>query len=149
MPDPIKKITLKDKTVRYRFVLDVGRDPETDRRQQVTKTFDTKKEARAEYAKLHNDVSRGTYIRPSKKTVDQFLDEWLTTATRDVEKSTAANYRDAIRPARDRLGDLRFRISATSTSSSSSIGCSARADVAAGSPVLAYRCARHGSLSVG
>lgn len=40
MSDPIKKITLKDGTVRYRFVVDIGRDPETDKRQQKTFTFE-------------------------------------------------------------------------------------------------------------
>ena len=34
MADPIKKITLKDGTVRYRFVVDIGRDPETGSRQR-------------------------------------------------------------------------------------------------------------------
>jgi hypothetical protein len=43
--DPIKKIALKDGTVRYRFVVDIGRDPETGKRQQKTFTFDTKREA--------------------------------------------------------------------------------------------------------
>lgn len=46
MADPIKRIELKDGTVRYRFVIDIGRDPETGKRRQLTRTFDRKREAR-------------------------------------------------------------------------------------------------------
>jgi integrase len=104
MADPIKRVELKDGTVRYRFVLDIGRDPDTGKRRQVTSTFDTKREARAEYARIKHESDRGTYVQPSKITVGEFLDEWLTSATRDVEKATAANYRDALLPVRERLG---------------------------------------------
>lgn len=41
---------------------------------------------------------------PAKVTLDEWLDEWLRAATIDVEAATAANYRDALRPARLRLG---------------------------------------------
>lgn len=105
MADPIKKVELKDGRVRYRFVVDVGRDADTGKRKQVTHTFDTKKEARAEYARIRHETDRGTYVRPSKTTVNEVLDHWLASATRDVEKGTAANYRDAVLPVRQRLGD--------------------------------------------
>ncbi|MFJ8691108.1 tyrosine-type recombinase/integrase [Micromonospora wenchangensis] len=101
--DPIKKVTLRSGKTRYRFVLDVGRKPD-GRRDQRTYTFDTRKEARAEYARIKHETDRGTYVKPGKITVDEFLDEWLTSATRDVEKATTANYRDALLPVRARLG---------------------------------------------
>lgn len=104
MTDPIKRVELKDGRVRYRFVIDVGRDPDTGRRQQETHTFDTKREAKTEYARIKHETDRGTYVRPSKLTVDAFLDQWLSSATRDVEKATAANYRAALLPVRKRLG---------------------------------------------
>ncbi|MFK3984517.1 tyrosine-type recombinase/integrase [Micromonospora sp. NPDC050397] len=102
--DPIKKITLKSGKTRYRFVIDVGRKA-NGQRDQRTYTFDTRKEARAEYARIKHETDRGTYVRPGKVTVNQFLDEWLKSATRDVEKATAANYRDALLPVRFRLGE--------------------------------------------
>ncbi|GAA0400657.1 hypothetical protein GCM10009541_49760 [Micromonospora gifhornensis] len=101
--DPIKKITLRNGKTRYRFVLDVGRKPD-GRRDQWTYTFDTKKEVRAEYARIKHETDRGTYVRSGKVTVDEFLDEWLASATRDVEEATASNYRDALLPVRARLG---------------------------------------------
>jgi integrase len=104
--DPIKKVTLKDGTVRYRFVVDIGRDPETGKRQQKTFTFDTKREARAEHDKIRHETNQGTYIRPSKITVSDYLNGWLEGATRDLRKSTKRSYSDALRPAHERLGSL-------------------------------------------
>ncbi|MGJ6963265.1 tyrosine-type recombinase/integrase [Streptosporangium sp. G11] len=104
MADPIKKIELKDGSTRYRFVIDIGRDPETGKRKQSTHTFNTKREAKAEHARIKHETDRGMYVRPSKVTMDAFLDQWLASATRDVEKATAANYRDALLPVRERLG---------------------------------------------
>lgn len=104
MGDPIKRIELKDGRIRYRFVIDVGRDPTTGKRKQETHTYDGKREAKSEYARIKNETDRGVYVRPSTMTVDAFLTEWLASATRDVEKATAANYRDALLPVRERLG---------------------------------------------
>ncbi|GLX92928.1 Arm DNA-binding domain-containing protein [Herbidospora sp. NBRC 101105] len=147
MADPIKRIELKDGTVRYRFVIDVGRDPETRKRKQVTHTFDTKREAKSEYARIKSEVDRGTYVRPSDVTLNTFLDQYLASATRDVEQATASNYRHALRPVRERLGDRRLQALAEGTSRSSSTGCSAPAAGAAGRREAAYRCGRSHSLS--
>ena len=60
--DPIKKITLASGKVRYRFVVDVGRNPETGERQQVTRTFDTKTEAKNERARILHERAAGTLV---------------------------------------------------------------------------------------
>lgn len=109
MSDPIKKIELANGTVRYRFVIDVGRDPDTGKRRQITVTKDTKREAKSEYARIKSETDRGTYVRPSKLTVNQFLDRWIASASRDVEEATAANYRHAVRPVRERLGERQLQ----------------------------------------
>lgn len=41
--EPIRKITLADGTVRYRLVVDIGKD-DSGRRKQLTRTFDKQKE---------------------------------------------------------------------------------------------------------
>lgn len=102
--DPIKTIVLQDGTKRYRFVVDIGRDA-NGKRKQLTVTKDTKREAVAELARIRHQRSTGSLVAPSKTTVNELLDLWLRSATRDVEKATAANYVDAVRPARERLGD--------------------------------------------
>lgn len=109
MSDPIKKVELAGGVIRWRFVVDIGRDPQTGKRRQLTKTFDTKKEARAEYAKIKHQVDEGTFVSPDKMTVNEWLDTWLKSATIDVEQATALNYEDALRSVRTRLGDHRLQ----------------------------------------
>lgn len=101
--DPIKTITLKDGTTRYRFVVDVGRD-ENGKRKQLTVTKDTKKEAKAEYSRITHQRNTGSLVAPSNLTVNDLLNIWIKAATRDVEEGTASNYENAVRPARTRLG---------------------------------------------
>jgi len=101
--DPIKKITLKDGTVRYRFVVDVGLD-EDGKRQQLTRTYDKLKEARDELARIRHETSQGTFVKPSELTVSEYLDEYFQGATRGRRESTKASYRYAFLPVRERLG---------------------------------------------
>lgn len=106
MSDLIKKVTLKDGTVRYRFVVDIGRDPDTGRRQQKTHTFHTRREARAAYDKIRHQMNEGSYIRPTKITVSAYLNGWLEGATRDLRDSSRRSYQDALRPVHERLGPM-------------------------------------------
>ena len=103
MKEPIRKIELKDGTVRYRLVVDIGRD-ENGKRQQITRTFDKLKEARAELSRIRHETDQGTYVKPSEITVNDYLDEYLVGATRGRRESTKVSYRDAFRPVRERLG---------------------------------------------
>ena len=102
--DPIKRIVLKDDVVRYRFVVDIGRDPKTGKRQQKTHTFDKKGEARKEYDRIRHQSATGQYVKPSDATVNQIIDSYLKGATRGRRASTARSYRDAFRCAREQLG---------------------------------------------
>lgn len=104
MKEPIRKVTLKDGTMRYRLVVDVGRD-QHGRRKQITRTYDRLKDARAELSRIRHETDRGTYVRPTTETVNAYIDEYLKGATRGRRASTARNYRDAFRPVRERLGD--------------------------------------------
>ena len=104
MKEPIRKITLKDGTVRYRLVVDIGTD-EHGKRKQITRTFGRQKDARAELARIRHETGRGTYVKPSKETLNAYLDGYLKGATRGRRASTARNYQDAFRPVRERLGD--------------------------------------------
>ncbi|MFE9219757.1 tyrosine-type recombinase/integrase [Streptomyces lavendulae] len=109
MTDPITKITLKDGTIRYRFVTDGPRQA-NGRRRQIRKTYDTKKQARDELARIRHQSTTGTFVVPSKVTVDELLDLWMKSAIRGVEEATASNYDNAIRPARLFLGDKRLQL---------------------------------------
>jgi Arm DNA-binding domain len=72
MKEPINKITLKDGSVRYRLVVDIGRD-ERGRRKQLTRTFDTRREAREELSRIRHETNLGTYVKSSKETVNSHL----------------------------------------------------------------------------
>ncbi|MFF7701407.1 site-specific integrase [Streptomyces lydicus] len=105
MADPIRKVILKDGTVRYRFVTDGPRRPNGSRR-QITKTFDTKKQARSELSRIRHQSKTGEYVSPDKITVSEWLDKWLKTATVDVERNTVRSYTYALQSAKDYFGDL-------------------------------------------
>lgn len=99
----IRPIKVGDRT-RYRWVVDVGRDPKTGKRKQLTRTFDRKRDAEKELAKTLHDVNRGVHAVRSRTTVEEYLVEWLRSATRGKEAATVRNYTDALRPVRDQLG---------------------------------------------
>jgi integrase len=103
MKEPIHKITRADGTVRYRLVVDIGRD-ENGKRKQLTRTFDTQREARDELSRVRHETNLGTYVKPSKETLNHHLDGYLKGATRGRRASTKRNYQDALRPVRERLG---------------------------------------------
>lgn len=100
-----KRITLAAGSVRYRIVLEAGRDAETGKRRQLTKTYDRFKDASAELARVQNERNKGTYVAPTKLTLDAMLDGWLKSAVFEKEAGTASNYAHALRPARERLGE--------------------------------------------
>jgi integrase len=103
MGEPIRKITRRDGTVRYRLVVDIGVD-ENGKRQQLTRTFDTKKEARGELSRIRHEVGTGRYVKPVDQTLGEYLDEYLIGATRGRRESTKVSYRDAFRCPREVLG---------------------------------------------
>ena len=84
-------------------MVDIGRD-EHGRRKQLTRTFDTRREAREELARIRHETNLGTYVKSSKETVNSYLDGYLQGATRGLRASTRRNYIDALQPVRERLG---------------------------------------------
>ena len=58
--------------------LDIGRDPETGKRKQQTLTVrGTKKDAERELRGVLARIEGGGYVKPTKLTLAQFLEEWL------------------------------------------------------------------------
>ncbi|MFG2506779.1 tyrosine-type recombinase/integrase [Streptomyces rubiginosohelvolus] len=102
MPE-IKKVTARGKT-RYRFVVDIGVDPETKKRRQLTVTKDTLTEAKGELARIQHQQATGRFVAPSKMTVEQLVDAWLEMVKPDVEIKTARSYEDAMAYVKKQLG---------------------------------------------
>lgn len=105
----IKTINLKAGGTKYRFVIDEGRDPDTGNRIQKTYTFDSKTEAKNKRAEIIADKAKGVHVVPSKKTLNNVIDEWLPSATQGLSENTKVSYRDAFLPARERLGERPFQ----------------------------------------
>ncbi|WP_241777914.1 site-specific integrase [Streptomyces sp. CT34] len=107
LSDPIKKLPPNSKgKVRYRFVVDVGIDPETGKRKQLRRTFDSLKEAKAEYASISNRRNEGSFVPPNKITVNEWLDRWLAMKADDLEETTIYNYTITLDRVRGKLGKI-------------------------------------------
>jgi hypothetical protein len=57
----IKPVRVGDRT-RYRFVVDIGRDPVTGKRLQKTHTFDLLREAKAELDRISHERRTGDFV---------------------------------------------------------------------------------------
>ena len=104
----VKKVKQPDGTIKevmlFWFRVDVGRDPVTGKRIQVYKSSEIPKEIKAEYSRVTHEVNEKSFVRPRKLTVSEYLDEWLAGHAVGLEKATARNYKDALRPVHERLG---------------------------------------------
>jgi integrase len=77
----------------YRF--DLPPDPLTGRRRQANKSgFETRKEAADAMRAAMERARKGKHVKPSRRSVMEFLDEWLRTIDGRVRPSTLASYRD-------------------------------------------------------
>ncbi|MFF9898437.1 Arm DNA-binding domain-containing protein [Streptomyces longispororuber] len=92
--------------VRYQFVVDVGVDPETGKRKQLKCTFDSLKEAKAEYANISHRRNQGSFVRPHKITVNEWLDRWLAMKADDLEEATLYSYTTTLDRVRGKLGKI-------------------------------------------
>lgn len=62
----------------YTYVIDLGKDPITSKRQQKTKGgFLTKKECQAALAKIQTEYVEGSYVNETEITLRQFIAKWL------------------------------------------------------------------------
>ena len=100
--EPIRKITLSDGSVRYRVVVDAGREPDGSRAQR-TSTHRTRREAREWLAVVRSDLTRGTYVAPQRTTLNEHLDTWLE-GKRDIRPATRRSYVDGMKPVRQMHG---------------------------------------------
>ncbi|MBK3587647.1 site-specific integrase [Streptomyces sp. MBT57] len=107
MPEP-KKVVLASGKVRYRAVVDIGLGV-NGKRKQLTITKNTSKEVKAEISRIENERNTGSFVAPSKLTVDEWLDMWLEKKAEDLEQTTIYNYRVTLDRCRPRLGHIRLQ----------------------------------------
>lgn len=100
------------------YCLSHGTDPKTGRRRQFRKTgFTTKGAAASAVAELKTKLDKGTYVKPTARTLGEYATEWLPRRERSdkgLKETTVAGYkyyiRDDIAPSalgRMKLTDIR------------------------------------------
>lgn len=62
----------------YTIVLNLGIDPQGKRKQQWLSVKGTKKEAEKRLSELLHQLDTGTFMRPSKTTLAEYLEKWLS-----------------------------------------------------------------------
>jgi integrase len=96
----------------WQLKFDLGRDPVTGKRKSKFVTFrDNKRQAQAELTRLLAQRDAGSYVDPTKMTLAEYLNHWLTAdVERRVGKRTAARYREIVeRNITPRLGHVPLR----------------------------------------
>ena len=81
----------------WAVVFDLGRDANGKRRQKWHAVPGTRRDAQRELARLLNELNTGAYVEPSRMTVGEFLDRWLTDyAKPKVSPKTYERYQEMI-----------------------------------------------------
>lgn len=99
----IKEVTAQGRT-RYRVVADTGFHAD-GRRRQTTKTFDTRKEARAWLDRLRTEVADGAFVARDRRSVSDLIDAWLA-SHRHIKPSTRQSYEVSLGHAKAGIGHL-------------------------------------------
>ncbi len=80
-------------------VVDIGVDPATGRRKQVTRTnaFKSEREGWRWVRSTLLEIDRGEYVQPSSLTVGEFLADWIPSMTSQVRPSTHLSYSSLVK----------------------------------------------------
>lgn len=110
LPPQIRKVEVLDRStgkpvVRYRVKVDVGPHLVTGARQQAKRHCRTEAEARKVLSELQNRAATGTYVSPSKLTVDQLCEDYLA-GRHNLRESSRSKLEYDLAPLRERHGKL-------------------------------------------
>jgi integrase len=108
LPPQIKRVELGQRdggrpVVRYQVTVDVG--VVDGKRKQLRKRYATEKEARAALDAIRGDVTKGTYVHPSKVTLAEACEDWLA-AKHGLKPSTLHGHRVNLAAALAELGEV-------------------------------------------
>lgn len=77
----------------YTIVLQLGLDPSSGKRKQQWITAGpSKREAEKQMAELIHQLDTGTFTRPNKKTLAEYLDEWIGSVRGNLSPRTVEGY---------------------------------------------------------
>lgn len=109
LPPQIKKVDVVDRktgkrAVRYQLTVDAGRAADGKRR-QVRRRYASEREARKALAEITGGAIDGTFVARSVLTIEKACRDWLA-GMHDIEPTTRAAYTHALKPLRERHGDM-------------------------------------------
>ena len=91
----ISGVTVYPRGKKFAYNVDLGPDPLTgDRRREYKGGFPTEEEAWQAALKAKAAVEAGRRVAPSRRTVAEFMDEWLTSVCDSIKPTTYTNYVD-------------------------------------------------------
>src|SRR5690606_22966669 len=84
----------KRKNGTYAYTIEYGKHPETGKRRQKMKAgFTTRKEAEAALALALTELGRGSFLEPTKKTVQEYFTEFLAAKRQHLRPGTIKTYK--------------------------------------------------------
>jgi len=89
---------------RYRLRVDAGTHHD-GRRRQITRTFNTRREAQQALSEIRVAARSGSFIGRSQVTLEEQYDSWLL-GKRNLRPSTVQHYRDVAKPLLAQYGDV-------------------------------------------
>ncbi|WP_406813987.1 tyrosine-type recombinase/integrase [Mycobacterium sp. M23085] len=109
LPPQIKKVDIGDRktgkrVVRYQLTVDAGQAAD-GRRRQVRRRYASEREARKALAEITGGAIDGTFVARSVLTIEKACRDWLA-GMHDIEPTTRAAYTHALKPLRDRHGEM-------------------------------------------
>ncbi len=73
----------------WRLSVYLGKDPVTGKERRLRKTVrGSKKDAQKELRDLLHSIDNGTFVQPTKMTVEQYLEQWLKMHKPNIEPTT-------------------------------------------------------------
>ena len=109
LPPQIKKIEVTERktgktVVRYQVTVDAGINPETGKRQQVRRRYETEREARAALADVTEAAVRGTFVPRRAITVREVCDDYVA-GRHKLRATSKAKLSYDLQPLIERHGD--------------------------------------------
>lgn len=84
--------TVKKDGATWCYIVDLGKDFSGRRRQKKKRGFRTKKEAQVALAEVVHELSKGTYVAPSKIKFKDYLRQWLEDKQTKVNEASLDTY---------------------------------------------------------
>ncbi|MCV7342965.1 recombinase XerD [Mycolicibacterium rhodesiae] len=110
LPPQIKKIEIVDRktakvVVRYQVTVDAGINPDTGRRQQVRRRYNSEKAARDALGEITDQATKGMFVPRKAVTVEQLCTNWLA-SLHNTRATTSLGYEYLLAPLRESYGDV-------------------------------------------